>query len=75
MIYVIGQDVFDALPQEAQQMIEQDGTPVSDEAQIEEIQKIAQGAPEEEGEEKFPGNTPPTVFDRAKSAFLKRESK
>lgn len=47
-LYVVDQDVFDGLPEEAQSMIESDATVVTDQEQIDEINQItAEEKPEE----------------------------
>ena len=64
-MYILGEDVFNELPQEAQAIIEKDGTIVSDEKQIEEIQQII-------GPNKADEPEAPKSFDDAESNSMMR---
>lgn len=65
MLYLVRQDVFDKLPQDAQDVIQQEGTTVSDDQKAEEIQEIADNG-SADNEDPMDGSGITSVFSRAK---------
>ena len=71
-IYVVDQDVFDVLPQEAKDMIHKDGTVVSDKGKQEEVQEIIMPSAEE-AQAPYPKSSARKAAEKSAGMMEKKE--